>query len=114
MNCILQASLPTLPTPSAQIWDMQRGSASGTGLLAAARASGRAATKSGKGGKASRGAAGDSEPRAVVTGMEGLEHLFKEPTVYPSYTAGSVQPMHSGGWGGEMERPTWGEMALGW
>lgn len=81
---------------------MQQGTASGGGgLMAAARASGRAAAKSGRGGgKASWKAGGDSEPRTIVTGMEGLEHLFKEATVYPDYSAGGVQPMHSGGWGG--------------
>lgn len=47
--------------------------------LPAARASGRAAAKSRKGGKASKGAAGDSEARAIVTGMEGLEHLLSVP-----------------------------------
>ena len=81
---------------------MQNGGAPAGGLLASAvRASGRAAAKSGRGGKASgAGGGGDKEPRAIVTGMEGLGHVFQEGGVYPAYSPGGVQPMHSGAAGG--------------
>ncbi|KAL4421506.1 hypothetical protein ABPG75_010797 [Micractinium tetrahymenae] len=92
-------ALATLPAINAlkklcchpdMIWDLQRGAAGGAG---AGRASGRAPRPSAK-AKAS-GKAGDP-PRTVVTGMEGLEALFRGGDVYPAYQPGTVQAMHSG------------------
>ncbi|KAI3429643.1 hypothetical protein D9Q98_005729 [Chlorella vulgaris] len=81
--------------------DMARGLGLGRGCVAVhshllggahSNGSGRAAKPSGK-GKAS-GAGG--EPRAVVTGMEGLGPVFGGSDVYPAYSPGGVQAMHSG------------------
>ncbi|KAL4855183.1 Protein CHROMATIN REMODELING 25 [Chlorella vulgaris] len=78
------------------IWNLQRGpgAAVHSHLLGGGHSngSGRAAKPSGK-GKAS-GAGG--EPRAVVTGMEGLGPVFGGSDVYPAYSPGGVQAMHSG------------------
>ena len=75
-----------------------------SGRVAAGKASGKASGKAGGSGKG-----GGEPPRAVVTGMEGLEGLFRAPYIYPAYAPGGVQAMHSG------ERGRQGcSLAAGW
>lgn len=70
--------------------------------------SGRAVRASGKAGASGRG--GGEAPRVVVTGMEGLEALFRAPEIYPTYSPGTVQAMHSG----EARAGGWLLAAGGW
>lgn len=76
-----------------QIWDLQRSAAGGPlcGGAGSGRANGRAPRPSAR----ASGKAGEP-PRAVITGMEGLELRFRGAEVYPAYQPGMVQAMHSG------------------
>lgn len=79
------------PQLHSQIWELQRSAAGGS--LGGGSGSGRA---SGRAPKPSAKAIGKEPPRAVITGMEGLEARFRGADVYPAYQPGAVQAMHSG------------------